>query len=66
MEFVDARFELFVDNLERTISFYEDVLALEAQRYESGYVDLRGRGVAIGLGSPPGASAGSSPQASWS
>lgn len=50
MEFVDTRFELFVDDLERTISFYEDVLALEAQRYESGYVDLRSRGVAIGLG----------------
>lgn len=47
---MDARFELFVDDLERTISFYENVLALEVQRYESGYADLRDRGVAIGLG----------------
>lgn len=50
MGYTDSRFELFVDDLDRAIAFYEDVLGLRAHRHPNGYVDLRGGGVTIGLG----------------
>ena len=49
MPFVRARFELFVSDVERSVTFYQDVLGFTAVRRAGGYIVLQEGGVLIGL-----------------
>lgn len=44
------RLELFVDNIERTVSFYTDILGFEVQRSDSDYTSLVHGCVVLGIG----------------
>jgi catechol 2,3-dioxygenase-like lactoylglutathione lyase family enzyme len=52
------RLELFVDDLERSIAFYRDVLRFQVEGRQEGYVSMRRGTVVLGLGPkanlPPG------------
>jgi len=45
-----VRFELFVDDLDRSIRFWEEVLGFGLERRDKGYASMRHGSVVIGLG----------------
>ena len=47
---MSVRFELFVDDYDRTIGFYTEALGFSVARREASYVSLRHGDVTIGLG----------------
>lgn len=45
-----VRFELFVDDFDRSVAFYTSALGFRLERRESNYASLRNGAVTIGLG----------------